>query len=213
MFSGLVRELAEIKGFKDNTLEVLTNHKANIGDSIAINGACLSVIRHFSGGVAMELSKHTQQSIAIENYKAKSIVHLEPALSVGDRLDGHIVQGHIDGIGTITKIEKHSDASDFYIESSSNILDLMIPKGSVCIDGISLTIIERLDSTFKLTIIPHTMKTTLFGSYKVGRRVNIESDIITRSVVNALKTMLPNSVKSTTQSKLWSHIDAQNLSF
>lgn len=208
MFSGLVREIAQVKSFTRNTLEILTSQKANIGDSIAINGACLTVVYAFGNGVAMELSEQTKQTIAIENYIKGALVHLEPALKLGDGLDGHIVQGHIDGVGIITHIEHQDSQSIFWVESTEEILSYMIPKGSVCVEGISLTITESNPKSFCLTLIPHTLENTLFGQFKVGRKVNIETDVITRSVVSTLKHIM-NTKPSTT----WQDIDSIQLGF
>ncbi|BDB67398.1 riboflavin synthase subunit alpha [Helicobacter cinaedi] len=209
MFSGLVREIARVKSFTNNTLEIYTDYQAKLGDSIAINGACLTAIAFFQGGVTMELSNHTKQHIAIENFTPNAKVHLEPALSLGDRFDGHIVQGHIDGIGTISHITHNADSSDFFIQTNEAMLELMIPKGSVCVDGISLTIVDSNEKGFKLTIIPHTLKHTLFGEYQIGRKVNIESDVITRSVVSTLRNMSRKSKNALS----WRDIDMINLNY
>ncbi|WP_104743730.1 riboflavin synthase [Helicobacter cinaedi] len=209
MFSGLVREIARVKSFTNNTLEIYTDYQAKLGDSIAINGACLTAIAFFQWGVKMELSNHTKQHIAIENFTPNAKVHLEPALSLGDRFDGHIVQGHIDGIGTISHITHNADSSDFFIQTNEAMLELMIPKGSVCVDGISLTIVDSNTKGFKLTIIPHTLKHTLFGEYQIGRKVNIESDVITRSVVSTLRNMSRNSKNALS----WRDIDMINLNY
>ena len=209
MFSGLVREIARVKSFTNNTLEIYTDYQAKLGDSIAINGACLTAIAFFQGGVKMELSNHTKQHIAIENFTPNAKVHLEPALSLGDRFDGHIVQGHIDGIGTISHITHNADSSDFFIQTNEATLELMIPKGSVCVDGISLTIVDSNEKGFKLTIIPHTLKNTLFGEYQIGRKVNIESDVITRSVVSTLRNMSRKSKNALS----WRDIDMINLNY
>lgn len=213
MFSGLVRHIAQVKSFTHNTLEILTPYQAQIGDSIAINGACLTAMTFFSGGMSMELSKHTQESIALENYRQGAFVHLEPALQVGDRFDGHIVQGHIDGVGRIVSISHHGDSSDFWIEIPNDIGPYIIPKGSICVEGISLTIVECTKNTFKLTLIPHTLQTTLFGKFEVGRRVNIETDIITRSVVSTMRALLPQQDKGLSKSLSWNDIDMLNLSY
>ncbi len=213
MFSGLVREIARVKSFTNNTLEIYTDYQAKLGDSFAINGACLTAIAFFQEGLTMELSNHTKQHIAIENFTPNAKVHLEPALSLGDRFDGHIVQGHIDGIGTINHITHNADSSDFFIQTDEVMLELMIPKGSVCVDGISLTIVDSVATSntkgFKLTIIPHTLKNTLFGEYQIGRRVNLESDIITRSVVSTLRNMSGNSKNALS----WRDIDMMNLNY
>ena len=209
MFNGLVREIARVKSFTNNTLEIYTDYQAKLGDSIAINGACLTAIAFFQGGVKMELSNHTKQHIAIENFTPNAKVHLEPALSLGDRFDGHIVQGHIDGIGIISHITHNADSSNFFIQTNEAMLELMIPKGSVCVDGISLTIVDSNTKGFKLTIIPHTLKNTLFGEYQIGRKVNIESDVITRSVVSTLRNMSRNSKNALS----WRDIDMINLNY
>lgn len=209
MFSGLVREIARVKSFTNNTLEIYTDYQAKLGDSIAINGACLTAIAFFQGGVTMELSNHTKQHIVTENFTPNAKVHLEPALSLGDRFDGHIVQGHIDGIGTISHITHNADSSDFFIQTNEATLELMIPKGSVCVDGISLTIVDSNEKGFKLTIIPHTLKNTLFGEYQIGRKVNIESDVITRSVVSTLRNMSRKSKNALS----WRDIDMINLNY
>ncbi|MBX7491168.1 riboflavin synthase [Helicobacter turcicus] len=180
MFTGLVREFGKVESLQGSNLCILAEHKPRIGDSIAVNGVCLTAIEVFNKGFVLELSEETQKHIALESYK--DLVHIEPAMRLNDRLDGHIVQGHVDGIGVITKIVPHSVGTDFFIQADSKILALCVPKGSIAINGISLTINSLLDSTLRLTIIPHTMQTTLFGQYQIGTRVNIETDCLARMV-------------------------------
>lgn len=201
LFSGLIQEIARVKNFRNDILNLQTPYKPKIGDSIAVNGACLTVVDIQNDGFGLELSKHTQESIALENYQ--DLVHIEPALLATSRFDGHFVQGHIDGIGIISNIKTRANQTDFFITSSKDIINLCIPKGSITIDGISLTISETLKDSFKLTIIPHTLKHTLFHTYKVGRRVNIETDILVRSVAFFLKK---NDQK--TQNNTWKEIDS-----
>jgi len=105
MFTGLIREVATVKSFVGSTLTIQAKHKANIGDSIAVNGACLTVVKLFTDGFAVELSPESQKLLAIENYKNR--VHIEPAMKMGERFEGHIVQGHIDTIGTIRAIQNN----------------------------------------------------------------------------------------------------------
>ena len=176
MFTGLVREFGRVESLQGSNLRILAKHKPSIGDSIAVNGACLTVIEVLKEGFVLELSEETQKHIALESYQG--LVHIEPAMCLSDRLDGHIVQGHIDGIGSIIKITPHSVGTDFFIKIDSKISTLCVPKGSIAINGISLTINEVLDSKLRLTIIPHTLQTTLFRGYKVGERVNIETDCL-----------------------------------
>lgn len=178
MFTGLVRELAYVKKFHKNLLTLKAHYKPKIGDSIAVNGACLTVIETFSDGFSLELSEESQTNLALENYS--NLVHIEPAMTLQDRLDGHILQGHIDGIGEIISIQPHKVGTDFFISTQANTLELCIPKGSIGINGISLTINEVLKDSLRLTLIPHTLQTTLFKTYQIGTRVNIETDILTR---------------------------------
>lgn len=178
MFNGLIREFGEVVKFDGKTLSLKSSLKPNIGDSIAVNGACLSIVKVFYNGFNVELSDESKSVLAVQNLKGK--VHLEPALKVGDRVDGHFVQGHIDGLGEIYKITTLKSGFDFFIKLPLNLMPLMANKGSVAIDGVSLTINEVLKDGIRLTIIPLTMKDTLFGEYKVGRVVNVESDLLAR---------------------------------
>lgn len=185
MFNGLIRELARVKAFQNNILSLEAKHKANLGDSIAVNGACLTVIKTYENGFDLELSKESRTHLALENYK--DLVHIEPALQFGARIDGHLLQGHIDAIGTLKKIQKNENGMDFFISLPSHILPFVSEKGSIAIDGISLTINELLGNDIRLTIIPITFRESLLHSYKIGRRINIESDLLARYVLRALE--------------------------
>ena len=178
MFTGLIRELAEVQSLSNNFLTLKSNYEPGIGDSIAINGTCLTVVKKTPGTFTVELSPETQKTIAIENLRGK--VHMEPAMQLSDRLEGHIVQGHIDTIGEITKIHKLTNATDIYIKVPKQFIKYIIPKGSIAVDGISLTVNDVHEEEFRLTIIPHTMQNTLFATYKPGTRVNIETDMFAR---------------------------------
>ncbi len=186
MFSGLIREIAQVREFSGSILRLQTRHQAQIGDSIAVNGACLSVIEVFENGLSLELSAHTREILALERLKGR--VHLEPALRADSRLDGHFVQGHIDALGKITEIKKSHNQTHFHIHTSMQALQLCVPKGSICVDGVSLTIANVHPSTqsFELILIPLSMKDTLFGEYQAGMRVHLETDIIVRSIAHLL---------------------------
>lgn len=204
MFSGLVREIAVVKSFANNILTLQAKHQPKIGDSIAINGVCLSVIQILDDGFCVELSTHTQKHIAIENYKDS--VHIEPAITLQDRLDGHIVQGHIDGIGNIISIKKYHNQVEFILQVPKEILLFCVPKGSICIDGISLTLAEVYKDSFKLVIIPHTFENTLFHTYKINTRVNVETDVLVRSIYHLMQNK--NNLGN-----LWDVFDSQTLGF
>ncbi|MEA3374464.1 MAG: riboflavin synthase [Campylobacterota bacterium] len=185
MFTGLIREMAEVKNYSGNTLSLRAGHKPKLGDSIAINGACLSVTQIVSDGFSVELSPETQKLIATENLKGK--VHMEPAMMMGDRFEGHIVQGHIDTVGTVQEIKNNGNSYDVYIAIDKKFIPYIVPKGSITIDGVSLTVNDVLEDSFRLTIIPITMKETLFGQYQKGSKVNIETDMFARYIAHFLK--------------------------
>ena len=245
MFNGLIREIAQVASFSGDLLQLRARYRPALGDSVAVNGACLSVTRLFADGFAVQLSSETASVIAMQNLRGP--VHIEPAMRIGDRIDGHLIQGHVDAVGEIYKISKLASGVDFFIRAPLHIAPLLAPKGSVAIDGVSLTINEVLEgggthgrnfngqcldggnfthkepcganfsgaSSFgqnssdsnsvrdlnplgvnlkseaqscaiRLTIIPLTLKDTLFGSYKIGRRVNIETDLLARYVAAQL---------------------------
>ncbi|MSN96355.1 riboflavin synthase [Campylobacter sp. FMV-PI01] len=184
MFNGLIKEISQVVNFDGKILTLKSNLNPNLGDSIAINGACLSVISKFNGGFSVEVSSESVKNLAIENFK--DFVHSEEALKFGDKIDGHLIQGHIDFIGEIYKISELKTGFDFYIKLPSQAMKFVANKGSIAVDGVSLTINEILDNAIRLTIISITMRDTLFGRYKVGRRVNIETDLLARYVARAL---------------------------
>ena len=185
MFTGLIREMAKVESFSNNILSLKAEYKPKIGDSIAVNGACLTVIKIGNKSFSVELSPESTSILALENYKNE--VHIEPAMMMGDRFEGHIVQGHIDCIGVVQKISKIGNSTDFYIKVPKEFLKYMISKGSVAVDGVSLTINEVLKDSFRLTIIPHTIENTLFKTYKVGSKANIETDMFARYIYNMFK--------------------------
>ena len=185
MFTGLIREMAKVVSFKNNFLTLHAHYNPKIGDSIAINGACLTVVKVTSDTFTVELSPESQKILAMENYKDE--VHIEPAMMMGDRFEGHIVQGHVDCLGTIKSIKSNGNSTDFYISLPNEYLKFIIPKGSVTIDGVSLTVNEVMDDSFRLTIIPHTVQNTLFKNYKTGTKVNLETDMFARYIYNMFK--------------------------
>ncbi|RAZ48991.1 riboflavin synthase [Campylobacter hyointestinalis] len=184
MFNGLIREIAKVKSFDGKFLSLEAKFRPSLGDSIAINGACLSVVSIQNDGFSVELSSESSKSLAIENYKDK--VHIEPAMKIGGRIDGHLLQGHIDAVGEIITIKKLLSGTDFFIKLPKNIMHLVANKGSIAVDGVSLTINEVFEDSIRLTIIPISFRDTLFGEFKVGRRVNIETDLLARYVERIL---------------------------
>ena len=184
MFNGLIREIAQVASYSQNLLCLKASYKPNLGDSIAVNGACLSVVGLHDDGFSVELSAETRAHIATENLKGR--VHIEPAMRLNGRLDGHLVQGHIDAIGEVVRIVKNENGVDFFINLPSSVMHLMANKGSIAVEGVSLTINEVLENGVRLTIIPITFRESLFCEFKVGRRVNVESDMLARYVARQL---------------------------
>ena len=192
MFTGLIREMATVQSYRNNELRLKAKYTPNIGDSIAINGACLTVVKLTPGSFTVELSPETQTHIATQNLKGK--VHMEPAMAMGDRFEGHIVQGHVDCIGEITQIKNNGNSTDFFIAIEEEFRHFLVPKGSITVDGVSLTINEVTKDGFRLTIIPHTVKESLFGEYTQGHKVNIETDMFARYIFHLFKPKANKSV-------------------
>jgi len=206
VFTGLIREVAKVEEFNNGKLKVRSSHKAKVGDSIAINGVCLTVTDTFNGGFYLNVASETRSIVDDSKFKGK--VHLEPAMQMGDRFEGHIVQGHVDTIGEVSKIENRGNGVDYYIKVPKEQIAYIIPKGSITIDGISLTVNEVLEDSFRLTIIPHTLENTLIKDYKIGTKVNIETDMFARYIEHILarKNSAPNSLN-------WADIDAISMSY
>lgn len=191
MFTGLIEEIGTVKLFKKTTSgAVLTVECKKIlediklGASIAINGACHTVIDFSSNSITVQTSNET---LAISNFtelKTGSIVNLERAMTLSSRLDGHLVSGHIDG--TAEYIEKQSDGFSYkmFFKIQQNLNKYIIYKGSITINGISLTIASIEDNIFSVAIIPHTLKNTNLEKLKSGDIVNIETDIIAKYIEN-----------------------------
>ena len=203
MFTGLIREIATVKSLVGSTLSIKAKHKGGLGDSIAINGACLTVVKVLNDGFAVELSPESQNLLAMENYKNE--VHIEPAMMMGDRFEGHIVQGHVDCIGEVKEIKNSGNSYDVYITLPKKFIPFVVPKGSITIDGVSLTVNDVDADSFRLTIIPHTMKETLFRNYAKGSKVNIETDMFARYVSHIISHQ--NNMKN---DLTWNEVDAIN---
>ncbi|MGL2505248.1 riboflavin synthase [Helicobacter pylori] len=206
MFSGLIHQIAKVKSFHNNILSIESDLNPKLGDSIAINGACLTAIESSKTHFSMELSQKTQNSVALENYK--DLVHIEPALKADASLDGHFVQGHIDAIGVIEKIIHNANQVDFFISASEETLLLCVEQGSIAIDGVSLTLSKVEEKGFWLTIIPYTLENTLLKTYQLKRRVNIETDMLVRSVASILK-----KTKGFEKKFSWNEADALTLGY
>ena len=205
MFTGLIREIATVKSYRNNILTIQSRHKAKLGDSIAINGVCLTVIKVNSDGFDLELADETRS--IIDESKISGQVHMEPAMKMNDRFEGHIVQGHVDCVGTVAKITPRENATDFIIKVDPRYIAHIVPKGSITIDGISLTVNDVYEDSFRLTIIPHTLNETLMKNYKVGTTLNVETDLFARYIDHIL------SHRNKKKSMGWDEVDAIQMSY
>ncbi len=189
MFTGIIEEVGNISSLnisgtsgsiKVNAFAVLQNTK--LGDSIAVNGVCLTVTHLENNSFTADVMAETFRRTNLGQLSNGSPVNLERAMAGNGRFGGHIVSGHIDGTGTISKIQKESNATWYYINAPQQILNLVVEKGSIAIDGISLTVAYVDKSTFAVSIIPHTSSQTILSTRKVGDTVNLENDIIGKYV-------------------------------
>jgi riboflavin synthase len=149
-----------------------------IGQSVAINGVCLSATKISKNNCVFEMIDETTKKTDLGNVKAGSSVNIERSLKVGDRLEGHFVLGHIDGVATITKIEKKPKEVKFWFKIPKKLTKYVVKKGSIALDGISLTVVDAKKDLASVCLIPHTIKVTNFKSKNVGDKLNIETDIL-----------------------------------
>ena len=155
-----------------------------IGQSVAINGVCLSATKISKNNCVFEMIDETTKKTDLGNVKAGSTVNVERSLKVGDRLEGHFVLGHIDGVATITKIEKKPKEVKFWFKVPKKLTKYVVKKGSIALDGISLTVVDAKKDVASVCLIPHTIKVTNFNSKKVGDKLNIETDILGKYIKN-----------------------------
>ena len=151
-----------------------------LGDSIAVNGACLTVIKLHDDGFSADLSRETLDCTTLGELQSGDPINLERALALGDALGGHLVTGHVDGVGLVQDMTNDVDSLRLTIEAPAELARYIAQKGSVCVDGTSLTVNRVDDALFELMIVPHTQVETIVSGYQVGTRVNIEVDMIAR---------------------------------
>ncbi len=187
MFSGIVEELGELKKISKRGNVALFEVQAKkikedikIGDSVSVNGACLTVIKNESDVLGFEVMPQTFNETNLMTLKIKDKVNLERALKIGDRLSGHFVTGHIDCIGIIRHKNYVNDNLCFEIVIPAKFMNYILPRGSIAIDGISLTIVDKRSNTFTVYIIPYTLKNTTLGFKAPSDKVNIEFDIFAK---------------------------------
>ncbi len=193
MFTGIIEELGKVRGLKKGpdsaVLEVgasVVTGDVRLGDSIAVNGVCLTVVKFAAAAFSAEVMAETLRRSSLGMLKEGDRVNLERALRPSDRLGGHFVSGHIDGVGTIKDIKTEDIAKVFTVAAPPEIMRYLIEKGSVAIDGISLTVVDFSKDSFRVSIIPHTASMTTLGYKRPGDTVNLESDLIAKYIYRML---------------------------
>ena len=208
MFTGLIEAVCTVMSVRrsENTMQLSIDlgglaSDGRIGDSIAINGACLTIAKLEGGLATFELSGETLAKSTLGKLKPSAQVNVERAIRAADRFGGHFVQGHIDGIATIKAIDKHGQFADMKFAAGPGLLNAMVVKGSVAVDGISLTIASIDQNSFTVALIPETLNKTTLSRVKISCEVNIETDIIVKTIKTQLEKILPQT-QSLTAEKL-----------
>jgi riboflavin synthase len=193
MFTGIIEEIGVLTNIRILTDSAELSIQAEkvleetkLGDSIAVNGVCLTVIRLGFQEFTVDIMAETLAKTSLAQLKPGSKVNLERALQLSSRLGGHLVSGHVDGVGTIKRITVQGIASVYEISMPSSLSPFILPKGSIAIDGISLTVIQVSKDFFSVSLIPHTFTHTTLGMKKVGEMVNLETDMIGKYVASLL---------------------------
>ncbi len=182
MFTGIVRERARVASFDDGHLVVDSGISAEIGDSVSVDGVCLTVTTARDGQLAFDVMVETLS-------RAKPFgteVNLEPALRVGDPLGGHYVQGHVDGVGTVRSVDPEGDGKRVWIDIELELLRYVVEKGSITVEGVSLTVAELDREGFAVALVQHTLAATTLGGLAPGDKVNLETDVLAKYVERLL---------------------------
>lgn len=200
MFTGIIEEVGKIQSIQKGTSSSVLSVQASeimddihLGDSVAVNGVCLTVISISPSGFTAVVMHETLNRSSLGNLRTGSPVNLERAMPANGRIGGHIVSGHIDGTGTVSDICRDDNAVWYTIKTPSSVLRYIIEKGSIAIDGISLTVASVDKSSFRVSIIPHTVSRTTLSSCRVGDSVNLENDCIGKYVERLIERVPQNS--------------------
>ena len=194
MFTGLVQSLAAVSAIEQDgpgvrlmIVDPLTAHRAAVGDSIAVNGCCLTVVSADEQSVSFEAGPETLARTTLGQLAVGDHLNLETSLKVGDELGGHLVTGHIDAVGTVDARHDDAEWSTMWIKVPSSLSRQLASKGSVAVDGVSLTLVDVEDDRFSVALIPHTLHVTTLGARQVGDPVNLETDVLAKYVQRQLE--------------------------
>jgi len=186
MFTGIVEERGVVREVGTTRLSIgcrTVTSDATQGASIAVNGACLTVVERSDEHLAFDVSEETLRRTSFSRLRAGDPVNLERPLTLSSRLGGHLVQGHVDGVGEVVAIDLADDGSSWItVRAPERVARYLVDKGSVCVDGVSLTVASRDGTTFGVALIPHTLEVTTLGTAEVGDPLNLEVDVIAKYV-------------------------------
>ncbi len=196
MFTGLVESMGLIRsveiqgsGYEIRVQDAKVADHLSVGDSVAVNGVCLTVVSCEDHTFSFQVGPETLRLTNLGHLQNGDRVNLERAVLVGDRLGGHIVQGHVDGLGQISLRERHDSWEFVWFSCSPDLTIQMVPKGSITVDGISLTLVEVLPAGFSVALIPHTLEQTTLGFKKAGDTVNLETDLFAKYIHKYLQAI------------------------
>jgi riboflavin synthase len=195
MFTGLVEELGKVRAVSKGVHSIrltLTAGKVledvKLGDSIAVDGACLTVVEFSSSSFTADIMPETYDRTTLSLRKPGDAVNLERTLRLGDRLGGHIVSGHIDAVGDLISVKPRDNANILRIRLPENLVPFVIPQGSVAVDGVSLTIVGCQEDWFEISLIPHTWEVTVLSRKQAGDKVNIETDVLGKYIYRLVES-------------------------
>ena len=193
MFTGIVKEvgtIASVEGGEDGIRLVVeasdTASKVGLGDSVSIGGVCLTVVAVEDSRLAFDAVPETLRRTSLGSLAAGAGVNLEPALAAGEPMGGHVVQGHVDGVGRVVSLEPEGDSARLTIAAEPDLLRYCVEKGSIAVEGVSLTIAALLSDGFEIALVPHTLAATTLGGLRSGDPVNLEADVLAKYVERLL---------------------------
>lgn len=197
MFTGIVSELGEVEALESSDAGARIRVRAQLaselasGDSVAVNGACLTAAEADGGAFEADVMRQTLELTTLGGLVAGAAVNLELPLRASDRLGGHVVQGHVDGTGTVVAVEEDGFARRLRVELPAELLSLAIERGSIALEGVSLTVAELGEGWVEVSLVPETLERTTLGARAEGDRVNVECDVLARYVQRMLPSMSP----------------------
>jgi riboflavin synthase len=198
MFTGIVESVGIVEGIEpgDDLTRLLVGAESitdgvKPGDSVSVNGGCLTATSIRDGRISFEVVRETMERTSLGDLKVGARVNLERAMRAGDRLDGHIVQGHVDGVGTIRQLIREGNDVRLQIDCDPDLADCVVEKGSIAVDGVSLTVAAQSPSGFEVALIPHTLEITTLGDRQPHDRVNLEADVLGKYVKRYVERLLP----------------------